>query len=80
MNRSDLVIGRLRELGTVGLVAGLSGAYAAVLITASDSLDVMASTDGEDPGVLLGAVATVFILIALYVAAVVITNCVSTVT
>ena len=76
--RRGLVLGSARELGTVGLVAGLCGAYAGVLVTASSLLSTMAR-DGGGLGLLLGVVATVFILIALYVAAVVIVNAVDTV-
>ena len=36
--RHDLVLGSARELGTVGLVAGLSGCYAGVLVTTSSFL------------------------------------------
>lgn len=78
MSSRTLVMGSMRELGTVGLVAGLGSAYAAVLIMTSSFLSTMASAGGG-VGVLLGSVATVFILIALYVSVVVIANCVDTV-
>lgn len=79
MRGHHLVMGSLRELGTVGVVAGLSGAYAGALIMASSFLGAMAHKSGGALTLLLGAVAGVFILIALYVATVVITNCVATV-
>ncbi|TQK72699.1 MULTISPECIES: ABC transporter permease [unclassified Nocardioides] len=78
MSSRNLVLGSARELGTVGLVGGLGSAYAAVLIMTSSNLASMAS-EGGGVGVLLGSVATVFILIALYVSVVVIANCVDTV-
>ena len=76
--RRDLVLGGARELGTVGLVAGLSGCYAGVLVTTSSFLAVNA-TNGGGFGAMLQVVSTVFILIAVYVAAVVIVNAVDTV-
>jgi len=80
MKRPDLVLGSPRELGTVGVVAGLSGAYAAALIMTSSFMTTMAeAAGGSSLSLLLGAVSGVFILIALYVGAVVITNCVATV-
>ncbi len=77
-SRPDLVMGSVRELGTVTLVAGLGSAYAAILIMTSSFLATMAESGGS-VGVLLGAVSTVFILIALYVSVIVIANCVDTV-
>lgn len=79
--RRGLVLGSPRELGTVGLVAGLCGAYAGVLVTASSLLTAMAAqTDGQtSAGLMLAVVSTVFILIAVYVSAVVIVNAVDTV-
>ncbi|SDO74231.1 putative ABC transport system permease protein [Pedococcus dokdonensis] len=81
MTRHQLTLGSLRELGTVGLVAALCGAYAATLITTSTILTAMSSTEdgGAAAGVFLSVVAGVFILIALYVGAVVIVNAVDTV-
>ncbi len=76
--RRDLVLGSGRELGTVGLVAGLSGCYAGVLVTTSSFLAV-SSRRGGGAGAMLQVVASVFILIAVYVAAVVIVNAVDTV-
>ena len=76
--RRSLVLGSRRELGTVGLVAGLCGAYAGVLVTTSSLLAAL-SDGGGAAGILLGVVATVFILIAVYVSAVVIVNAVDTV-
>ena len=81
MTRRNLTLGSLRELGTVGLVAGLCGTYAATLIMTSSVLAAMSSTPdgGAAAGVFLSVVAGVFILIALYVSAVVIVNAVDTV-
>jgi putative ABC transport system permease protein len=79
--RSELVLGSRREVGTVGLVAGICGFYASTLLVASDLLAVNSDGAGEGSteGVLLGAVASVFIAVAVYVAAVVIANGVDTV-
>ncbi|MFC7491831.1 MULTISPECIES: FtsX-like permease family protein [unclassified Knoellia] len=77
--RRNLTLGSLRELGTVGLVAGLCGAYAATLIMTSSILMTMSEESGGSVGLLLGIVAGVFILIALYVGAVVIVGAVDTV-
>ncbi|MBO1766166.1 ABC transporter permease [Allobranchiibius sp. GilTou38] len=80
MTRVPPVLGSVRELGTVTLVAGLSGCYAATLIMTSSILASISSTQGDgDVAMLLGIVSPVFIGIALYVAAVVITGCVTTV-
>src|SRR5690242_8955650 len=81
MSRRNLTLGSWRELGTVGLVAALCGTYAATLIMTSTVLTAMSSTDdgGAAAGVFLSVVAGVFILIALYVGAVVIVNAVDTV-
>lgn len=79
MSRRNLTLGSLRELGTVGLVAGLSGAYAATLIMASSILATMSGDSSGTTGLTLMVVAGVFILIALYVSAVVIVNAVDTV-
>lgn len=75
---SRLVLGSWRELGTVGVVAGLSGAYAAILVLISATASRLSHHAGA-LGVILGTVATVFILIALYVSAIVMTNAVATV-
>lgn len=80
MTRRNLTLGSLRELGTVGLVAGLCGTYAATLITTSTVLTALGSAhDGGAIGLFLSIVSGVFILIALYVGAVVIVNAVDTV-
>ena len=76
--RRDLVLGSMRELGTVGTVAGLSGAYAGALLTCSTMLSAMSSSGGG-VGILLAVVSVVFIGMALYVAAVVICAGVTTV-
>lgn len=79
MRRSS-ILGSLRELGTVGVVAGLCGAYAGLLIMISSVLGTNSAASGTSGfGALLGVVSTVFILVALYVSAVVITNCIDTV-
>ncbi|MFW5474444.1 FtsX-like permease family protein [Knoellia sp. CPCC 206450] len=77
--RRNLVLGSLRELGTVGLVAALCGAYAATLMTTSSVLSTVSGQSGGSVGLLLGIVAGVFILIALYVGAIVIVGAVDTV-
>ncbi|MGC4935242.1 ABC transporter permease [Gordonia sp. DT30] len=74
-----LTIGSLRELATVGVVSALSAAYGAALMTASDMLSVYAVHKGGSPGRLLDVVADVFILIALFVSGIVISNGVGTV-
>lgn len=74
-----LVLGTPRELGTVALVSALCGAYAAVLIMTSVVLSAAADSSGGALGAMLGVVATVFIGIAVYVAAIVIVNAVDTV-
>lgn len=79
MNRS-LVLGPARELGTVALVAGLCGAYAAVLVMLSTVLGTNSAASGTSGfGAVLGVVSTVFVLIALYVSSVVVVNAVDTV-
>ena len=73
------MLGSPRELGTVGLVSGLCGAYAAVLIMTSVFLVTVADEAGGGVAAVLGVVATVFIGIAVYVGAIVIVNAVDTV-
>lgn len=77
--RRDLVLGPPRELGTVAVVAGLCGAYAAVLIMTSVFLVTTANESGAAVAAFLGVVASVFIGIAVYVATIVIVNGVDTV-
>ncbi|WP_446665630.1 FtsX-like permease family protein [Flexivirga sp. B27] len=77
--RRDLVLGSPRELGTVALVAGLSGAYAGALLTCSSLISAVNEGTGGAVKILLAVVATVFIGMALYVAAVVISAGVTTV-
>jgi len=77
--RRNLVLGSLRELGTVGLIGGLCGAYAATLMTTSSVLETVSRASGGSVGLLLGIVVGVFILIALYVGAIVIVGAVDTV-
>ena len=79
MNRRSLVLGSLRELGTVTLVAALCGTYAATLIMTSTVLETLSTVSGGSVALMLGIVSGVFILIALYVGAVVIVNAVDTV-
>jgi len=74
-----LTVGSLRELSTVGVVCALSAAYAGILLTASDFIGRAGDRTDGGMSVLLGAVSSVFILIALFVAAVVISNGVDTV-
>ena len=79
MNR-NLVLGSTRELGTVALVAGMCGAYAAMLVMLSTVLGTSSAASGTSGfGAVLGVVSTVFVLIALYVSAVVVVNAVDTV-
>ncbi|MCF8611360.1 FtsX-like permease family protein [Gordonia sp. HY285] len=74
-----LTVGSLRELTAIGVVCGLSSLYATTLVCASTILSTMAKTEGGSVGLLLDVVAGVFIMIALFVAAVVISNGVDTV-
>lgn len=74
-----LTAGSLRELSTVGVVCGLSAAYAGVVLTASDFLATAGDAHGGSLGTALGIVSSAFILIALFVAALVISNGVDTV-
>ncbi|MGN6414216.1 FtsX-like permease family protein [Flexivirga sp.] len=77
--KRDLVLGSSRELGTVGLVAGLSGAYAGALLTCSGLVAAISKENGGAVAAFLSVVSTVFIGMALYVAAVVISAGVATV-
>jgi putative ABC transport system permease protein len=80
--RSSLVLGSRREVGTVGLVAGMCGFYASALTLGSNLLTVDAAHAGGDQGavgILFGVVGAVFIAVAVYVAAIVIANGVDTV-
>ncbi|MFC6707598.1 ABC transporter permease [Flexivirga alba] len=77
--KRNLVLGSARELGTVGLVAGLSGAYAGALLTCSSMLSAISKDTGGSVNLLLTVVSVVFIGMALYVAAVVISAGVTTV-
>lgn len=77
--KRNLVTGSARELGTVGLVAGLSGAYAGAILTCSSTLSATSRRTGGSVSLLFAVVSVVFIGMALYVAAVVISAAVSTV-
>lgn len=76
---SRLTVGSLRELSAIGIVCGLSAMYSTTLVCASSILSTVAKNDGGSVGLLLDIVAGVFIMIALFVAAVVISNGVDTV-
>ena len=77
---ASVVVGSGGDLRAVGLVAWLTSCYATVLVLASSFLDTVAvSASGSSAGVLLAVVSVVFVMIALYVATVVIINCVDTV-
>lgn len=76
---SRLTVGSLRELSAIGIVCGLSAMYAATLVCTSSILDTMAKSEGPSVGVVLDVVAGVFIMIALFVSSVVISNGVDTV-
>ncbi|WP_026918617.1 ABC transporter permease [Gordonia shandongensis] len=74
-----LTVGSLRELSTVGVVCGLASAYAGAVLTASDFLQRVGDETAGELGALLGVVSGVFILIALFVSGLVISNGVDTV-
>ncbi|MFC3241243.1 FtsX-like permease family protein [Gordonia humi] len=76
---SRLTVGSLRELSAVGVVCALSATYSTTLVCASSILGTMATVNGGSVGLMLDIVASVFILIALFVAGVVISNGVDTV-
>ncbi|HEX4191332.1 MAG TPA: FtsX-like permease family protein [Marmoricola sp.] len=77
----SLVLGSNRQLGTIGLVGGICGAYAALLIMVSAIFATAGSSSAGTGGLgaIFAVVSSVFIGIALYVSAVVIVNCVDTV-
>ncbi|WP_143965524.1 ABC transporter permease [Gordonia zhaorongruii] len=76
---SRLTVGSLRELSAVGVVCVLSSMYATSLIAASSILTSLGDDAGGSVGLLMGVVSGVFILLALFVAAVVISNGIDTV-
>lgn len=79
---SNLVLGSLRERGTITVAAGLAGAYSGFMLVGSKALGTIAATNGgsaSSVGRMLDIVAGVFIAIALYVSAIVIAGCVATV-
>ncbi|HET8766399.1 MAG TPA: ABC transporter permease [Pedococcus sp.] len=78
MSAGRLTVASSRELGTVALVAGLCGTYAAVLVTGASTLSALGGGHAA-VGAILTVVADVLVLIALYVGAVVIVNAVDTV-
>ncbi|WP_347956926.1 ABC transporter permease [Gordonia aichiensis] len=74
-----LTVGSMRELSAVGIVCGLAAAYGGLVLTAADVLGAAGEhTDGA-LAVVLGIVATVFIMIALFVSSLVIAHGVDTV-
>jgi putative ABC transport system permease protein len=75
--KSSLVVGSARQLSTIAVVAGICGAYAALLIMLSAVLAT--NSDASGFGDILAVVVMVFVGVALYVSAVVIVNCVDTV-
>lgn len=79
---SNLVLGSLRERGTITGAAGLAGAYSGFMLVGAKALSAIAATSGGSAtsiGKTLDIVAGVFIAIALYVSAIVIAGCVATV-
>ncbi|MFT4085959.1 MAG: FtsX-like permease family protein [Gordonia sp. (in: high G+C Gram-positive bacteria)] len=76
---SRLTIGKMREVATIGVVAGLASCYATTLFGVSDVLDKQSQANGGAAGVVLDVVSSVFIGIALFVSAIVIANGVDTV-
>ena len=77
---SSLVMGSLRERGTITLVGALTGFYGTVMVYGADLLRTAAGgLGGTGLSAMLLAVNTVFIGIALYVGGVVIAGCVATV-
>ena len=74
---SEVVLGVRGELATTRLVAGLAGAYGGIMIASAASLAAMAT--GGRSSVILSAVTSVFVGVALYVATLTMTNAVSTV-
>ncbi|MFT3716957.1 MAG: FtsX-like permease family protein [Gordonia sp. (in: high G+C Gram-positive bacteria)] len=76
---SRLVVGKLREVSTIGVVAALASTYATVLYGTADTLNRVGEDSGGSVGLILKVVAPVFIAIALFVSAVVISNGVDTV-
>lgn len=77
--RAALVLGSMRERGTIVLVAALCGAYATVLLLGAGSLVRLTNGDRSTLGVFLGLLSGVFVGIALYVASVVIAGSTATV-
>ncbi|MGO3325397.1 FtsX-like permease family protein [Gordonia sp. (in: high G+C Gram-positive bacteria)] len=76
---SRLTVGSLRELTAIGVVSGLSAMYSTTLVCASSILGAVAKAEGGSAGPILDVVAGVFIMIALFVSGVVISNGVDTV-
>lgn len=77
--RATAVLGSTRQLGTVAVVAGISGAYAGFLVMVSAVLGANSDANGGGIGAILAVVATAFILVAVYVSSVVTVNCLDTV-
>lgn len=76
---SRLTVGSMRELSAIGVVCGLSAMYSTTLVCASSILGTLSESKGGSAGVALDIVSSVFVLIALFVAGVVISNGVDTV-
>ncbi|GAA1481935.1 hypothetical protein GCM10009624_23750 [Gordonia sinesedis] len=76
---ASLTVGSMRELSAIGTVCGLGTGYATAILGAAGILGAYGSEQGGSPGVLLATVAAVFIMIALFVSSVVISNGVDTV-
>lgn len=77
--RGSLVLGPLREQATIVIAAALASAYASLLMLSSTIFTAAAEASGGPVGPAFHAVASAFIGIALYVAALVIAGCVATV-
>ena len=52
-----LIVGRLREVSTIGVISALSAAYGTALFGASDILASLSEEQGGSAGLLLGVVA-----------------------
>ncbi|WP_027861007.1 FtsX-like permease family protein [Marmoricola sp. URHB0036] len=78
--KTPAVLGSVRQFSTISVVAGISGVYAGFLVTCSAVFAASSTASGTAAvAAILPVVAAVFILIATYVTAVVIVNCIDTV-